>query len=193
MENFTYEKVPLGSLQPPPENVARTLALETVFLLGDLQSIGVEAAIAYIASHPIVVTKVKKHGHVVVGQFRSWELAECLVEKFPEFAKAVPILSTPGTLLEAEGRAADNLLLEATLGTLAPEYAGAQISRRWMGLSNAAQNRMLPAAATQQKFSDLLGYESRSGFDVRRRNPNSKLEVKSEARHDSPSLEQDNS
>lgn len=162
--------IELAHLKPPPNPWGQLATLGSIYLLGDVEQLGASYVVEYLQDHPLIAVKTGRKEHIVVGQYRSWELLRTfsrvkpnLITTVPAYLKTVPPDAIPAI-------AAENLFMEGLVSSLSPEYAIAQLSNLWKQLPESSRERILPAVRTQADFANILAYDSRTGFDPRRLN-----------------------
>lgn len=162
--------IELAHLKPPPEPWGRLATLGSIYLLGDVEQLGASYVVDYLQDHPLIAVKTGRKEHIVVGQYRSWELLRTFSRLKPKLVTTVPAIIKPVSPDAIPAIAAENLFMEGLISSLSPEYAIAQLSNLWKQLPESSRQRILPAVRTQADFANILAYDSRTGFDPRRRN-----------------------
>jgi len=162
--------IELAHLKPPPEPWGRLATLGSIYLLGDVEQLGASYVVDYLQDHPLIAVKTGRKEHIVVGQYRSWELVRTFSKIKPNLVATVPAYIKQVSPTAIPSIAAENLFMEGLISSLSPEYAIAQLSNLWKQLPESSRQRILPAVRTQADFANILAYDSRTGFDPRRLN-----------------------
>lgn len=164
------KEVDLAHLVPPPAPWNELASIGTLYLLGDVDRLCVDVVESFIRAHPVITVRLEPSKFVVVGQFRSWELALAHHAHAPDRFGRVPAIQVEADQDQISALAARNLLLESLLLSLAPEVMAPRLAHIWEMLPPDIASGLFPDVHTQSGFSDLIGYSSRTGFDPRRMN-----------------------
>ncbi len=119
--------IELAHLKPPPEPWGRLATLGSIYLLGDVEQLGASYVVDYLHDHPLIAVKTGRKEHIVVGQYRSWELVRTFSRLKPKLVTTVPAIIKHVSPDAVPAIAAENLFMEGLISSLSPEYAIAQL------------------------------------------------------------------